>query len=63
MHFFELSLGEYFLDLPLNWNFDGSRNLYTIINHATGIRKYYPENNPGRPLKIIQWGLPGDSQG
>ncbi len=62
--FQELNLGVYFDDLPLNWNTDEDNlNLYTIINHSNGVRKFYPENNPSNPIKTIQWGLSGDSQG
>ncbi|HMO18201.1 MAG TPA: hypothetical protein PKA63_08120 [Oligoflexia bacterium] len=63
LHLKELTLGEYFNDLPLSWNFDGSRHLYTVINHKTGVRKYFPDNDSTKSLKSIQWGLPGDSQG
>lgn len=62
-HYLDFQLGEYFLDLPMNWNFDGNKDLYTVINHKTGIRKYYNNNNPSTPLIQIQWGLEGDSQG
>lgn len=63
LHYKELKLGTYVLDLPLNWNFDGERDLFTVVNHETGIRQYYPLNDPSKPLIQIQWGLAGDSQG
>ena len=59
----ELQLGEYFNDLPLCWNNNGSRNLHTVINHSTGIRKFYPNNDRNQPLQSIQLGLYGDFQG
>ena len=59
----ELTLGEYYYDLPLNWNNDGSRHLYTVINHFLGLRKFYPNNSDSQPIKSIQWGLYGDFQG
>jgi hypothetical protein len=63
LHVKELELGEYVHDLPMNWNFDGNKDLYTVINHKTGIRKSYPSNNTSNPLTELQWGLYGDSQG
>jgi hypothetical protein len=62
-HYREFDLGEYFLDLPLSWNTDGNKHLYTIINHQTGVRKFYPDNDKSKGLIILQWGLSGDSQG
>lgn len=60
----ELDLGEYVKDLPLNWNEDeNGLDLYTVVNHGTGIRKFYPSNDSTKPLKSIQWGISGDSQG
>jgi hypothetical protein len=57
----ELQLGLFIVHLPLNWNQKDGRLLYTVIDHATGLR-YWRENNlPSNPPTSIQWGLAGDA--
>ena len=63
LYYKELSLGEFFKDVPLSWNFNGTKSLFTVVNHSTGIRKYYPNNDPNQTLQNFQWGLAGDFQG
>jgi hypothetical protein len=63
LYYKEVNLGEYFYDLPLSWNQSGNLNLYSVINHSTGIRKFYLMNNQNTPVKTIQWGISGDHQG
>lgn len=62
-HFQQLQLGTYFVTLPLNWQLINGKLHYTVIDHATGIRTYLPDNSSGSTPVSIQWGLPGDAQG
>lgn len=61
--YFEVNLGQYFNELPISWNNDGTKNIFTTINHFTGVRKFYPNNNNTLQLESFQWGLYGDFQG
>lgn len=63
LYYFETQLGEYFNDLPLSWNNDGNKDIFTTINHFSGTRKYLPQNNPSLAIQSFQWGLYGDFQG
>ncbi len=58
-----LSVGTPGSSFPLNWNSQSGKNLFTVIDHSTGIRKYYPDNNSANSLQQIQWGISGDHQG
>lgn len=59
----ELQLGLYGVHLPLSWNRQGGRALYTVVDHYTGLRYIRQDNNPDNPPLFLQWGLPGDAQG
>ncbi len=59
----ELPLGTYFIDVPLSWNRQNNRILYTVVNHSTGVRTYRPKNSRKVPAVSVQWGLNGDAQG
>lgn len=58
-----LQLGTVGASFPLNWNFQGGKNLFTVVDHSTGIRKYYLNNDSATPLQQFQWGQAGDHQG
>ena len=62
-YYYELPLGLYFTHLPLNWNYRNGQLLYTVVDHAHGLRFWRQENNPSNPPLYIQWGLEGDSLG
>ncbi len=62
-HYQELTLGTYFVTLPLNWQLIGHKLHYSVVDHATGVRTYLPDNSSGSTPVTTQWGLPGDAQG
>jgi hypothetical protein len=62
-HYYELQLGLYNIHLPLNWNMQNNLFLYTVVDHATGMRYFRELNDPNNPPQAVQWGLPGDHQG
>lgn len=59
----EMQLGLYFIHLPLNWNKKNGKLLYTVVDHASGLRYWRQNNSPQGALQIQQWGLAGDSVG
>lgn len=59
----ELQLGLYYVHVPLSWNTQHGRTLYTVIDHTRGLRYYRENNDPTAPPQTIQWGLPGDAHG
>lgn len=59
----ELQLGTYYVHLPLSWNRRSGKIIYTVVDHATAIRKFKEGNASGAAETQIQWGLAGDSQG
>ena len=62
-YYSEFQLGTYFIHLPINYNRQHNHNVFTVIEHDSGYRYYYPNNDPTAPLQAIQWGIKGDSQG
>lgn len=58
-----LQVGTAGSSFPLNWNFQGGKNLFTVVDHSTGVRTYYLNNNPATPAPSLQWGIAGDHQG
>ena len=62
-YLFELDLGKIGRDVPLNWNMQNGRLLYTVVDHNNGIRRYHLDNNGSSPEVQVQWGLPSDHQG
>lgn len=61
--YFELQLGLFAVHLPLNWNLQNGKLLYTVVDHSTGTRFHKPNNDPDAPPQAIQWGLAGDHLG
>ncbi|MCB0324622.1 MAG: VCBS repeat-containing protein [Bdellovibrionales bacterium] len=59
----ELQLGLFNVHLPLNWNYQNGKLLFTVIDHGTGLRFFRPDNQSNQPPQAFQWGLPGDHQG
>lgn len=59
----EMQLGLYNVHVPLNYFRRGGKDLYTVIDHATGYRYYREDNNEDNAPIQIQWGLAGDAQG
>ncbi len=62
-HYFEEQLGLYNVHVPLSWNHRGGKDIYTVVDHPAGLRYWREDNNPGAPVSVEQWGLPGDAQG
>jgi hypothetical protein len=62
-HYFELPLGLYNVHLPINWNKRGGILLYTVIDHAQGLRYWRDNNSPTGTIRSEQWGVVGDHQG
>ena len=62
-HYFEMQLGLYNVHLPLNWNKRGGILLYTVVDHALGIRYWRENNDPNGAFVTEQWGLPSDHLG
>lgn len=62
-HYFEMQLGLYNIHLPMNWNRRGGLLLYTVIDHAQGLRYWRTNNAPDGAIIIEQWGLQGDHLG
>ncbi len=58
-----MQLGVFFHHLPLSWNRKNGKILYTVVEHATGLRYVRPDNDPSSSIESLQWGLPGDAQG
>lgn len=63
LYYQELQLGIYITHVPLNWNYQNGRMLYTVVDHQLGLRYFRQDNLPSNPPLSVQWGLPGDSQG
>lgn len=62
-YFQQLQLGLYFVHVPLSWNKQGKKIIYTVVDHATGQRYFRPNNDSAAKIFSIQWGMPGDSLG
>ena len=60
-YFEALQLGLYFVHVPLSFNHHGGQDLYTVVDHATGLRYSRARNNPLSTPAALQWGTPGDS--
>lgn len=58
-----LQLGLYNVHLPLSYNRQGGYDLFTVIDHAAGLRYWRVDNNEANEPQSLQWGLPGDAQG
>lgn len=56
-------LGLYFIHLPMSWNMQKGKVLYTVVDHAAGLRYFREDNELSNPIQWTQWGLPGDSLG
>ena len=59
----QIQLGLYFVHVPLSYNRHSGQDWFTVVDHATGLRYFRPENIPFHQPEAIQWGLAGDSQG
>ena len=59
----ELQLGIYGEHLPLNFNFQNNKNIFTVINHKTAERFFRANNDPNAPVTSVSFGLFGDHQG
>lgn len=59
--YFAMQLGQYATTVPLSWNVQHHRMVYTVVDHNTGIRSYRLDNNPSAAVTTVQWGLAGDS--
>ncbi len=59
--FSDLQLGLYIVHRPMSWNKQNGLILYTVVEHATGLRYTRPENNLALDPVPLQWGIPGDS--
>ena len=62
-HYKEMQLGLYNIHLPLNWNMQNGKLLFTVVNHQTGQRYWKNNNSQSSIPNELQWGLPGDHQG
>lgn len=62
-YFREFQLGLYGVHLPLSWNQQEGKTLYTVVDHQTGNRYFKPSNDTASTVQSIQWGLAGDAQG
>lgn len=56
-------LGLYSVHVPLSWNRQAGRIVYTVVDHALGMRFYRMNNDPAGAITSVQWGLNGDAQG
>ena len=63
LHLFSMQLGLYNIHLPLNWNRQSGKTVYTVVDHAQGLRYWRDNNDANGQIKQLQWGLPGDHQG
>jgi hypothetical protein len=62
-YYFEMELGQNNVHVPLNWNRQNGRLLYTVVDHATGVRSFKENNQPSNGVTSVQWGLAGDHHG
>ncbi len=62
-YYLQMNLGAYEATLPLNWQFRGGKQWFSVVDHTTGVRQLRDPRNPGTPVESLQWGLPGDAQG
>ena len=62
-YYVELQLGLYYVHLPLSWNTQAGKVLYTVVDHASGWRYWRAGNELDSPVQGVQWGIAGDHQG
>lgn len=60
-YYFEEQLGLYNVHLPMSWNVQSGKAIYTVVDHAQGLRYFRANNNANGSIQSVQWGLPGDS--
>lgn len=56
-------LGLYYVHVPLSFNRHSGQDWFTVVDHATGMRYFRPNNNTSFDPQAIQWGVRGDAQG
>ncbi|MCC6932690.1 MAG: hypothetical protein IT292_05495 [Deltaproteobacteria bacterium] len=63
LYYKELYFGKSSAKRPLPWFRLAGKFIYTLVDHSTGYRYFYPDNNRIYPLLKIKFGKPGDSLG